>query len=170
MEAHPSSRILEALNHWLSLGRTLREAMQLTDRGLKLKPGTGGTVKKVEPAPKKPRARKPAQKKARAEKALTPTTTREEGGIIRTALKVEGESAGSLDLLDANGVMLARINAFVYRDEKTGELQRTIIDVIDAAKTFSQHKVVIFPKPGQRAFHEAGTGPISADFSKGGAR
>jgi hypothetical protein len=106
-------------------------------------------------------------KKRAVRAAITPTVERDDGQFVRTALVVEGSGAGSFDLVDKNGTLLARVNAFVYREG--AKLERVIVDVIDMDKTFTTHRVCTFPTPGQRQIQETGLGPVSADFSVVGA-
>lgn len=100
-------------------------------------------------------------------KALTPTTTRTGAdGFERTALVITGageSQSGSFDLVDDEGVLLARVNVFMYRGHAGKAARRVIIDTIDVDGTFAEHRAVTFLK-GARKSTPTGT-LVSADFS-----
>lgn len=97
--------------------------------------------------------------------ATTPVTTRADGNFKRTAIVITpGDSEhGSIDIVGPHGELLARINTFAFR-ASSGEINRVIIDTIDAGERFEKHTAVTFEPKDGRKFTKTGT-LVSADFS-----
>lgn len=85
--------------------------------------------------------------------ALTTTTTHDDGTFVRTALVIDsGEgTGGSVDLINANGELLARVN--VFTDDRGDWLA---VDVCDVGDRFTERRVLSFTD-GRRQSLDAGS-------------
>jgi hypothetical protein len=84
----------------------------------------------------------------RGEDALTAVTVRDDGKFARTALVMPySPNPGSVDLVDAEGQLLVRVN--VVRSAQP-DSEALIVDVIDVDDRFPQKRVYGFPLGGSQ--------------------
>lgn len=90
-----------------------------------------------------------------SESALTMTTTHDDGTFLRTALVVgsgDDHEGGSVDVLDGDGKLLARVNFFARNDD---EGDWFAVDVCDVGERFTERRVLSF-RDGRRQSLDAG--------------
>jgi len=106
--------------------------------------------------------------------ATTKTTTRDDGAFTRTAIVMGADGkTGSLDVVDASGAFLARVNLIwtptteLDRDGSEGRAA-LIVDVIDEARRFTHHRALGFAKgqPHVEMSVPPGGRMVSVDFRK----
>jgi len=97
-----------------------------------------------------------------SENAQTKITTHDDGKFERTAIVLDGDkAAGSVDVLDAEGKLLVRLNLFGKQsDDGTPWFA---VDVIDIAERFTSRRGLIF-NDGCMADIEADGPLVAVDF------
>jgi hypothetical protein len=107
--------------------------------------------------------KKRAEAKTTAKEAFTKTTTRDDGKFVRTALVLSNTETGSVDVVDAAGNFLARLNLCAI------ESGGVIVDVIDVDKRYAVKRAMTFAGGERRAMTvPEGGNLVSVDFRTSG--
>jgi len=86
-------------------------------------------------------------------------------GFTRTAIVVEGNDTGSIDLVDRHGNRLCQINVS-YLPSSDGE-ETLIVDVIDVDKRFTTRRALAFSPADRRILDvPQGGNLVSVDFRR----